>query len=287
MRVILSAIVLGWMLPLAAWAAVVEGLQMPAWLEHGGQRMALNVGMTLGSGDVIHTGTGARVLLRLEEGSHVKLGEEADLDLATLEPPADEQGVFRGVLKVLKGAFRFTTSAIGKARARDIEASVAAVTIGIRGTDVWGKAAPDRDFVVLIEGRIDIRRGDEAQQTMGDPLTVFMAPKGAPVLPVTPVNMDDLKVWAQETELQEGQGIIGADGGWIAYLASYRDHAVAGRALARLTGAGYAATLSTAEIGGQSWSRVGIAGFATRADAEAIAGRLGGEFGFTSPWVGR
>ena len=33
---------------------------------------------------------------------------------------------------------------------------VATVTAGIRGTDLWGKSAADRQIVCLIEGRIEV-----------------------------------------------------------------------------------------------------------------------------------
>jgi hypothetical protein len=48
---------------LAQPAALVDGVQMPAWLERGGKRTPLAPGMELRAGDAIISGSGARVLV--------------------------------------------------------------------------------------------------------------------------------------------------------------------------------------------------------------------------------
>jgi hypothetical protein len=65
----------------AAPAAVVETVLMPAWLYRDAGYMPLVPGMSLQSGDMVLSGAHARVLLRLEEGSTVKLGEYARFEL--------------------------------------------------------------------------------------------------------------------------------------------------------------------------------------------------------------
>ena len=67
--------------------AQVRLLQAPAWRERDGSRHPLHVGMALESGDIVHTGRRSRAILSLEEGSIVKLGENAYLDLRELIPP--------------------------------------------------------------------------------------------------------------------------------------------------------------------------------------------------------
>lgn len=59
----------------------VEGLQMPAWLTRDGKRGPLALGAQLRNGDTITTGAGSRVVLRMPEGSAVKLGEKARFEL--------------------------------------------------------------------------------------------------------------------------------------------------------------------------------------------------------------
>lgn len=102
---------------------------MPAWLYRNDSPAPLTPGMVLRSGDIVLSGANARVLLRLEEGSAVKLGEYARLELDTLEPPGTAQSVFRGALDVVKGAFRLTTNAAMKYRQRDISVRVATIEL--------------------------------------------------------------------------------------------------------------------------------------------------------------
>ena len=117
-------------------AAVVEGVQMPAWVERSEsgappRRVPVAPGMELKSGDQLRTGAGSRLLIKLSEGSLVKLGENARLQIAELAPSKE---IFKAALGVLEGAFRFTTELVAKKRRRDININVSQVTAGIRGT---------------------------------------------------------------------------------------------------------------------------------------------------------
>src|SRR4051812_21145446 len=94
-------------------AAVIEGVQMPAWIERSEgavapRRIPVSPGMALKTGDTLATGPGSRLLMKLSEGSLVKLGENAHLQLKELEP---SESLFKAALGVLQGAFRFTTAA--------------------------------------------------------------------------------------------------------------------------------------------------------------------------------
>src|SRR4051812_6645921 len=149
-------------------AAVVEGVQMPAWVERSEgaaalRRLPVAPGMELKPGDQLRTGAGSRLLIKLSEGSSVKLGENGTLRIAELSPAKD---LFKGALAVLEGAFRFTTDALAKQRRRDININVAQVTAGIRGTDLWGKSLPNREIVCLIEGKIEVGAPNETPVTM-------------------------------------------------------------------------------------------------------------------------
>ena len=128
--------------------AVVEGVQMPAWVERDGARVPLAPGASLRSNDTLRTGADARLLVKLADGSAVKLGENAQLRLTTIETRKDS--VFVSVMNVAQGAFRFTTEILARARRRDVSVTVATVTAGIRGTDLWGKAAADRDIGIAL-----------------------------------------------------------------------------------------------------------------------------------------
>ncbi|MGE0487413.1 MAG: SPOR domain-containing protein [Gammaproteobacteria bacterium] len=261
--------------------ATVHLLQAPAWLERAGGRQALRPGSVLQNGDRIVTGAGARVVLALAEGSLVKLGATATLALDDLVVPPDEAGLFRGFLDVVRGAFRFTTTLAG--RQRDVRARVRTATIGIRGTDVWGKSETTRDFVVLLEGAITVTR-DGQEQTLDQPLSLFMAPRDRPVLPITTVATADLARWAQETEPQAGQGIVGGDGGFVLHLAEFAHLTDAQRLVTSLDAVGYAATVVPK---GEGLHRVSITGYASQADAVHDGAQLVRQQGLPAPRVGR
>ena len=259
--------------------AVVQVLQAPAWRTHVGARSALRAGEALASGDSIATGAGARVVLSLSEGSLVKLGENAELALNELVPPADDSGAFKGFLDVVRGAFRFTTAVVG--RKRDIRARLNTATIGIRGTDVWGKSEDARDFAVLLEGHVTIER-DGQSFDLAQPNSLFMAPRGQAALPIGPVDPKDLAVWAQETEPQAGAGQTQAGGKYRLMVKTSSTAAVANKLLEKLSLAGYGADVVPSA--GLGW-RVSIAGFSTEADAETGATALVTELQLARPWI--
>jgi hypothetical protein len=137
-------------------AAVVQGVVMPAWLERSGTRQPVVPGMVLQERDRIVTGANARILLTLPEGSSVKLGESAQLDLDSLSARQEGGSVFlKSALNVVVGAFRFTTSALNKVNnRRDVSIRLATVTAGIRGTDLWGKQGGDKRLSVCWKERL-------------------------------------------------------------------------------------------------------------------------------------
>src|SRR5687768_1988256 len=116
----------------------VESVLSPAWVERtNGRREPLAVGMALANGEKVHTGDGGKAMLRLAEGSAVKLGESGMMVVSDLLEKADAKGaVVNASLEVVRGAFRFTTGLLGKSNAqRNVNVKVNAVTAGIRGTD--------------------------------------------------------------------------------------------------------------------------------------------------------
>ena len=267
----------------AAPQAVVEAVQMPAWIERGGARVPLAPGMGLQSNDALRTGADARLLVKLADGSSVKLGENAQLQLATIATRRDN--VFVSAMNVLQGAFRFTTDALAKSRRREVSVTVATVTAGIRGTDLWGKAAADRDIVCLIEGRIEVSRQGDPTITMDQPLSFYIAPRGQPALAVAPVNPEQLKQWATETEIADGRGAARRGGRWKVVLASGESENEVLTVYQAVRAAGYAAELQPRRVQGKRTYDVRIASLPSQAEAEALARSLDGRYGVSSPRV--
>jgi hypothetical protein len=262
----------------AAPAAIVESVQMPAWVERAGKQMPAAPGMELIATDAVRTGAGARLYIKLAEGSVLKLGENAKLQLLDLVP--ERSGVFRAALDVLAGAFRFTTEAIAKPRPRDFKLRVSTVTIGIRGTDLWGRSTPQDEIVCLIEGKIEVAAADEKPILMEQPRQFYQREKGK-TQALSVITSERLGELAKETEIAPGSGASRRGGKWSVTLAQADSKAAAGTLLEKLHAAGYAAE---SKAQGKRYV-VRIAQLPSKAEADALAARLRGQHGVTDPKV--
>jgi FecR protein/SPOR domain len=269
-------------------SATVEGVQTPVLLVRDGRLYPLNVGMNLKDNDQIRTGVNSKVLLRFSEGSVAKLGENATFNIVTLQQDPKAKKFFNATLNVLKGAFRFTTQAVSKFKgSRDIKVRFHTVTAGIRGTDIWGKVAPDSDLVALIEGEIEVTRGDEAPITMEAPRTFYLIPKDAEPLAVQPIPAGQLEKWALETEIAEGEGAIRRGGKWKINILEADNQKDALEVYVTLEDGGYPAEIKPI-MKGEAWSyRVRIANLPSKMEAEALAEKLKNEFKFTQITVSK
>ncbi|MCW5625145.1 MAG: FecR domain-containing protein [Burkholderiales bacterium] len=270
--------------PAAPKDVVVEALNAPAWVTRSGTKQPLAVGTALRDSDEISTAEGSRVLLRLGDGSTVKLGEQARFVVANAGRNAQDGNLFKATLDVLAGAFRFTTSALAKARVqRDVTVRLPTITAGIRGTDFWGKSEPDRDFVVLIEGSVAVQRGSEGSVTMESARSLFAAPRGQPTPPLSTVPEDLLGKYAAETELTDGAARAG--GRWKVTLSVTEDQTQALAVYDKLRAAGYAAVIAPRTVDGKTTYRVRLINLATEEDAFKLALRLKLRLGFTEAAV--
>jgi cell division septation protein DedD len=259
-----------------AQTAVVEGVQYPAWLERGGHAVPLTPGTNLQARDKLRTGGNARVLLKLSEGSAVKLGENAQFVVER----AEDRGIFKAALSVIAGAFRFTTGAGEKSRARDVAIKVKNVTVGIRGTDLWGKSTPERAWVVLLEGKINVGSEGNPTVALDKPLDFYQKPRdGAPE--VSKADPKVVEEWAKETEMSSDGAAASKAGRWrmVAAVKQKREDA---RALVReLRAAGYPGEI--VPKGGQFL--VQVAGLAGEAEARALMSNVRGIKGVVLPTV--
>lgn len=263
-------------------AATVEGVQMPAWVERGGHRLPVIPGMELRAGDQVTTGAGARLLVKLAEGSLVKLGENGQLRFAELSAGRE---LFRATLNVLQGAFRFTTDVVAKTRStREVSIRAAQVIAGIRGTDLWGRSRSGNEIVCLIEGEIDVAAEGEQPVAMNQPLQFYRRIEGK-TQPVGTVDTAQLAQWAAETELQSGRGALRSGGRYSVLLGAAPEQ---NRALAlydELRNAGYPAEIRPVKDADKIMYYVRIRQLASRAEAQALANQLRGKFGITEPKV--
>ncbi|MGQ0546877.1 MAG: FecR domain-containing protein [Betaproteobacteria bacterium] len=262
-------------------AATIEGMQMPAWVERAGGRAPLVPGMALRAGDQVATGAGSRLLVKLADGSLVKLGENAQLRFTELSPARE---LFKAALNVLEGAFRFTTDIVAKNRKRDVSFRISTVTAGIRGTDLWGRSRAGNEIVCLIEGEIEVAAEGEPPASMNQPLQLYRRFEGR-TQPVGTVDKAQLDLWAAETEMQAGGGGVRRGGRFSVILGTAHEQNAALALYDALRNAGYGAEIRPVKREEKLVYLVRIRQLASRVEANALADRLRGKFGIAEPEV--
>lgn len=256
---------------LAAAAATVEAVQSPAWRDRGGITVPLAAGMELRNGDVLRTGPGARAYLMLAEGSRVKLGEAVQFTFYTTSLRPEKS--FRGALDLAAGAFRFTTAKLKKTLPREVAIRVGTATIGIRGTDLWGKTDKDGDLVALLEGRIEITRAGQTTE-LAQPMTYFDAPTGQ-AAEVKPLDPETFVKMVRQTEIMAGDGAARAKGRGRMLVATAASEEAALELYDRIREAGFAARIRPRAAEGGGWTyELRLGGYANAAEAEVAAARL-------------
>lgn len=262
------------LLPAAVFAAApatVEAVQAPAWRDRGGITAPLAPGMELKSGDVLRTGPGARAYLMLAEGSRVKLGEAAQFTLHSQSMRPEKS--FRGALDIVAGAFRFTTGKLKKTLPREVAIRVGTATIGIRGTDIWGKTDKDGDLVALIQGRIEITRAGQTSE-LAQAMTYYDAPVGKAAV-VKPLDMETFVKLARQTEIMAGDGAARAGGKAHILVAAATSEEAALELYERIRAAGFAVRILPRATEGGGWRyELRLGGYADAAEADAAAAVL-------------
>lgn len=257
-------------------AVQVEAVQYPAWLDRGGYSVPLTPGTALRESDTLRTGANARVQLKLSEGSTVKLGENARFTVEKVE----SRGIFRSVMHVAYGAFRFTTGALGIGRKRQIDIRVRTITAGIRGTDVWGKSTDARDLVCLLEGKISVQADQHEPVPLDQALAFYQrARDGEPQ--VGRVDEEQVRVWAKETEIEPGAAAARRGGRWSVVASKFYNRADALALSRELRAQGYPAEV----VAAGDVQRVQIPGLADEAAARAVMANIRDVRGVAIPSV--
>lgn len=254
----------------AASAGIIDSVQLPAWLDRGGLAVPVSPGLPVLAGDTLRTGIGARLLLKLEEGSVVKLGENARF---VIEKAQTKAGVFEAAFSVATGAFRFTTEALSKNSPRDVSIKLGDnATIGVRGTDLWGRGREDRDIVCLIEGKIQVTGNDRKSVTLDKPLQLFQSTRAAPPEPLSFISKEMLDSFAAETEIELGKG-SSMIGGWKVMIGGFDSREAAREAARNLRFNGYPAEVTAG-------NELSIAKMQSELSARQLAARLKAGSGF-------
>jgi hypothetical protein len=179
--------------------ATVDHVQKSVTVQRDGKEQPLVVGATLQRGDHIKSGQDGRVWIRFHDGSVVKLGEQAHFVLDQITPPSEKQGWLEATFHLVNGIFRFTSHTEQPQRAVEVRVG-RGLSLGIRGTDFFAKATPDKDLVCLIRGQVEARAG-EVKTLLTQPRQFFIVPQGKPPLSVDLISDEWFEKWVQETEL--------------------------------------------------------------------------------------
>ncbi len=308
----LMAALCGMLMASTVWAVpdvMVSGVKMPAWVVRSGERLPLAPDMELRSADTLLTGAGGRVLLTSADGSAIKLGENARMQLSGMAQYRQDEPMFTALLDVARGAFRFTTSALAKLRHREVIIKVAGATAGIRGTDVWGKVGGSMkvsdmekarmgkemeghskdeklafNVVCLIEGQIEVTHDNEGPFMMDEPLTFYVMPKDEQPMAVVELSKEQIGKWALETEIVAGQGAARSGGQWKVNLLEMDSEAAALAAYDQIRFSGYDVRILPLA---QGKFRLHLLHLPSRAEAQILAQELTGKMGIQSPTVSR
>lgn len=250
--------------------AVVDAVQAPAWVVHNGHKEALSPGQALRNNDRLLTGSGARVVVQLGDGSAVKVGENGEVKFNALG--RKDNKVFTAALDVATGAFRLTTDAFQrKQQQRAINVRISTVTAGIRGTDIWGKSDNERDLICLLEGHITVSHPLGETVNLREANSFYYALKGqAPAAPGK-IDAEELAKWAMQTEIERGHGASRRGGQWKVVLDTTNNQADALSLLDRVKAAGFASKVYPVKATGGYTYEVRLEQLANEEEANAAA----------------
>jgi hypothetical protein len=135
----------------------VTRVQGQASASFGGETRVLAAGDAIYFRDLLSTGRAARLSVRLDDGSTLRLGENARLSADSFVFPP-ERGLSRLRIQVPLGAFLFQGGEVEDAPRAKVEIRAPVATLGIRGTQVWGGRLLDGDYgVLVVDGEVEVR----------------------------------------------------------------------------------------------------------------------------------
>jgi cell division septation protein DedD len=266
-------------------AAMVAELQMPAWLEREGQQQALTAGTGLQELDIIETGEDGRLAVLLRDGTVLRLGSRSRLSIHELRESLDKPALLRATFSIPQGSLRLSTASPALPVARDITVELGNTMASVQQADLCANVTAEAEVICLIAGSLTVTHPSSGSFLMDQPHTVFRAPKAGNPGPITPADPEMLQAWIAATQPVLPGGLTIPDGGWIVQLASQVEERGAQQLARRLQQAGYAAEVTTSEIGGRRHYRVRITRFDSKAGARAFADQMQGQLGVKNTWV--
>jgi hypothetical protein len=142
------------------WAAGAFAAAMVADLEGdvrvevaGAKSRALVPGQRLDSGSLVTTASGARVMLRFDDGQWAALHENTQLRIEDFRYRPQEPAADRAVFVLLRGALRIVTGALGRRNPEAFALRTSKMVLGVRGTD-FVVAVVNPVYLSVLEGAV-------------------------------------------------------------------------------------------------------------------------------------
>lgn len=180
--------------PEAGQVTSAEGETM--LLRDGALSTPIKIGESVRSGDVLRTAAQARVQLRMMDGGLVAIEPRSEFQVASYRFEEQQQ---RSFLKLVRGAVRVVTGAIGKRDPANFRMTTPTATIGVRGTEFIaresdcqgaGCTADERPGLTLsvLQGRVVVSNQAVGELEVPAGQTVYVAAlaPAAPSIPVAP-----------------------------------------------------------------------------------------------------
>lgn len=141
-------------------------------------------------GDVISTGPGARIEMRMLDDAVMTLGEKTIFVVTDYIADGDEPFAS---FRLMQGAFKAVSGKIAKAGKDSFVVATEVATIGVRGTTFWGGSLDGEFEVALLDGKgvyVETRAGRVELNKVGQGTKIVDADKN----PGQPVIWPDKKI---------------------------------------------------------------------------------------------
>lgn len=268
-------------------AVTVDALNYPAWLLRNYQTLPLQPGTRLRDDDLIRTGKGGRVQLRLADGSAIRLGESSRFVIrqAAQRPvTGDTTGPLS--FQALRGVVRVSSAFFDADVPRNrLELKIGAINATVGKADIWGRTDLAQDALCLVEGELGIEVSTTSAIDMSQELSCFVKPRDQAPLPVDLIDLRQHRLWMAETDLKMENGIVSEDGQWQLVLISLTNALRAGQVLSDFHRRGYAVRDKTVLRDGRILHRLLLPGFDSKDAALAARDQLEQQLGVSDTWV--
>ncbi len=266
----------------AAEVLLVDAMHYPAWLIRDYQTVPLEPGTSLRQDDLVRTGEGGRVQLRLADGSRMRLGQQSRFLVQSL--PATGAAAAQTVsMRVLRGVFHVIPVESGF----QFRIDIGDVSASFSGADVWGRTDPQKDAVCLLQGQAEIESIAGDTERMTQALSCYVKPRQRAALEIDQVDLQQHRAWLDQTKLKSELGIAISNGEWQLVLISLSDASRAEQVLAGYHELGLAAQRKTVVRQGRTLHRLLLPAFESIEAALSAADRIEEITGAREAWVWR